>query len=110
MSGHIGRNATKRGLRKRREIKRRDNYFVYIVKCSNGFFYTGYTNNLAKRIKRHNRGHGAKYLRGKLPVKLVFAKQYKNYKNALIEERRIKKLTRPEKKIMIAAYKKKKIS
>ncbi|PIQ87468.1 MAG: hypothetical protein COV73_03385 [Candidatus Omnitrophica bacterium CG11_big_fil_rev_8_21_14_0_20_43_6] len=93
-----------------KKIKRRDNYFVYIVKCPNNFFYTGYTSNLAKRIKRHNSGHGAKYLRGKLPVKLVFAKQYRNYKNALIEERRVKKLTRREKKRMILAYKKKKIN
>jgi putative endonuclease len=109
-AGYIGRNTARRCLKKGRKIRRRGEYFVYIVKCKKGTYYTGYTNNLNKRIKRHNLGQGAKYLRGKLPVKLVFALKYRNYKNALNQERSIKKLTRPQKKKMIAAYRKKKIS
>jgi len=82
-------------------LKRHDKYYVYIVQCKNGTFYTGYTHNLKKRIERHNKGHGAKYLNGKLPVKLVYFREYRYYKNALKGEREIKKLMRKEKKELI---------
>jgi len=88
----------------RRKIKRKGNFFVYIVECSNGTYYTGYTNNLDNRIKLHNNGHGAKYLRGKAPIKLVYAKEYKYYKNALNAERNLKKLTRKRKEGLIRNY------
>ncbi|MEW6171010.1 MAG: GIY-YIG nuclease family protein [Candidatus Omnitrophota bacterium] len=93
----------------RRKIKRRDRYFVYFVECSIGMYYAGYTNDLDARIKLHNSGHGARYLRGKLPVKLVYAKEYKNYKNALRGERNLKKLTRKQKEDSIRIYERNKI-
>jgi putative endonuclease len=89
-----------------RRIQRTGKYFVYILQCSNGTYYTGYTNNLENRIKEHNSGNGAKYLRGKLPVKLVYAKEYRYYKNALNRERNIKKMTRKEKERLIKVYEK----
>ena len=52
----------------------------------------------------HNKGRGAKYLRGKLPVKLVYAREYKYYKNAVLEEKRIKTLRRDQKKRLIEEY------
>jgi putative endonuclease len=64
----------------RRKIKRKDTFFVYIVQCSDGTYYTGYTNNLENQINLHNNGRGAKYLRGKVPVQLVYVKEYKYYK------------------------------
>lgn len=85
-------------------IKRHDRYFVYILECRDGSYYTGYTNDLEQRVKRHNDGHGAKYLRVKLPVTLVYSKEYKYYKNALSAERRIKKLTRNQKEELISIY------
>jgi putative endonuclease len=88
----------------RRKIKRKDTFFVYIVECSYGTYYTGYTNNLDNRIKLHNNGNGAKYLRGKAPVKLAYAKEYKYYKNALKAERNLKKLTRKRKEDLIRSY------
>ncbi len=87
-------------------IKRCDEYSVYIVQCKDGSYYTGYTNNLKNRIKLHNDGNGAKYLRGKLPVKLVYVKEYKYYKNALHAERNLKKLTRIQKIELIRIYEK----
>jgi len=93
-----------------RKIKRRSNYFVYIVKCSGGTYYAGYTNNLDERIRLHNSGRGAKYLRGKLPVKLVYAKEYRYYKNALVGERKIKKLTRFQKEELIRIYERNKVN
>lgn len=77
---------------------------MYILQCSNGTYYTGYTNNLENRIKEHNSGNGAKYLRGKLPVKLVYAKEYRYYKNAVHRERNIKKMTRKQKEELTRIY------
>ncbi|MBM4177663.1 GIY-YIG nuclease family protein [Candidatus Gribaldobacteria bacterium] len=94
----------------KRIIKRKNSYQVYMVKCSNGAYYTGYTNDLVERIKLHNKGYGAKYLRGKGPVKLVFAKKYRYYKNALHAERNLKKLTRAQKEELIRIYEKNKVS
>lgn len=88
----------------RDKIKRKDIFYVYIVRCKDGTYYTGYTNNLENRIKLHNKGDGAKYLRGKLPVKLVYAKEYKYYKNALHAERKIKKLRSWQKQELIRIY------
>ena len=83
-------------------------YYVYIVECKNEYYYTGYTSNIENRIKLHEKGHGAKYLRGKGPIKLVYAKEYRYYKNALNAERRLKKITRTQKKKLIKTYQNKK--
>jgi len=83
---------------------RKSKYWVYIVQCRDGTYYTGYTNALESRIALHNSGNGAKFLRGKLPVKLVYAKEYHYYKNALRAERRVKKLTRAQKLNLIRIY------
>ena len=82
-------------------MRRRFRYCVYILKCRDGTFYTGCTNNLQKRLDTHNKGQGAKYLRGKLPVELIYAKEYPYSKTALKAEREIKKLTRRQKEIFI---------
>ena len=83
---------------------RKEQYWVYIVQCKDGTYYTGYTNNLERRIGLHNRGNGAKYLKRKLPVKLVYAKEYHYYKNALRRERNIKKMTHKQKERLIKNY------
>jgi len=88
-----------------KKLKRCSRYFVYIVECQNGTYYTGYTNDLDNRVKEHNNSkRGAKYLRGKLPVRLVWCKEYRYYKNALHTERNIKKLTREQKKELVKIY------
>jgi len=72
-------------------------YFVYMVKCRLGTLYTGYTVDIDKRMEDHNNGKGAKYLRGKGPVELVFVKKHRSLSSALKSEMRIKKLTRQKK-------------
>ena len=47
-------------------------WFVYILECQDGSFYTGITNNISKRMKVHNKGNGSKYVRSRLPFKLVY--------------------------------------
>ena len=92
-----------------RKFKRTGRYHVYILECLNGTYYTGYTNNLEKRIREHNCGsRGAKYLRGKLPIKLVYAKEYRYYKNASRAERQIKKLSHKQKQELLKIYEKRK--
>lgn len=88
----------------KRKIKRLGKFYVYIVECQDGTYYTGYTNDLDVRIKLHNSGHGAKYLRGKLPVRLVYAKEYNYFKRAVNKERAIKKLTHKQKQELVRIY------
>lgn len=83
---------------------RKGKYWVYILRCKDGTYYTGYTSNLEKRVALHNSGKGAKYVRNKLPAKLAYAKEYRYYKNALNREKNIKKLTRQQKEKLIRIY------
>ena len=88
-----------------KKFKRHRQCFVYIAECRDGTYYTGYTSNLEKRIEEHNDGkRGARYLRGKSPVKLVWCREYRYFKNAMKAEVRIKKLTRAEKQELIRIY------
>ncbi|MDD5291471.1 MAG: GIY-YIG nuclease family protein [Patescibacteria group bacterium] len=73
-------------------------WYVYIVQCKDKSFYTGVTTNLKRRIKEHNDSVlGAKYTKGRRPVKLVYSVKKKNKSLAQKEECRIKKLSRAEK-------------
>jgi len=78
-------------------------YYVYIVECSDGTYYTGYTIDLENRIRLHNNGRGAKYTRSKRPVKLVWCEEYKCFKEAVKREAEIKKLTRKQKEELVKA-------
>ncbi len=81
--------------------KPRGPYWAYMVECKYGTYYAGYTDDIKKRIAAHNNGTGAKYLRGKGPVKLVYKKKYSTAKKAQAQERLIKLLTRKQKKVLI---------
>lgn len=71
--------------------------YVYILKCSDETLYTGWTTDLKKRIKTHNSGKGAKYTRGRTPVKLIYYEKYDDKLIAQRREREIKKLKRDKK-------------
>jgi putative endonuclease len=79
--------------------------YTYIVECSDGTLYTGYTNDLEKRIKAHNSGKGAKYTRPRLPVTLVYFEEYETKELAQSREWHIKRLTRAKKLELIAKAK-----
>ncbi|MFC1674530.1 GIY-YIG nuclease family protein [Candidatus Omnitrophota bacterium] len=89
-------------------MKPRAHYWVYMVECRNGTYYTGYTNNLEKRIEKHNQGKGAKYTRDRRPVKLVWCKEYMNFRPAFLEDKRIKRLNRKQKEELVNRYEEKK--
>ena len=89
----------------RKSICRKGRFFVYILECLNGTYYTGYTSDLENRVTEHNGNkRGAKYLRGKKPFKVVYVKEYKYFKRAVKKELEIKKLTRGRKKELIQIY------
>ena len=71
-----------------------------MVECSDGTYYTGITNNLARRVKAHNDGKGAKYTRTRRPVILVWTKHAGTMGQALREERRVKRLSRRQKDLL----------
>lgn len=81
-----------------------DNY-CYILKCSDGSLYAGWTNNLEKRLQAHNKGKGAKYTRSRLPVELVYAECFETKKEAMSREWHIKRMERREKLKLIEIYK-----
>lgn len=75
-----------------------DNGWVcYLLKCRDGTLYCGITNGLEKRLASHNAGEGAKYTRGRTPVKLVYAERCADKPAALRRERAIKALPRAQK-------------
>ncbi|MFC1653884.1 GIY-YIG nuclease family protein [Patescibacteria group bacterium] len=74
---------------------------VYVLECVDTTFYTGITNDVPKRIKAHNLKKGAKYTRGKTPVKLVYSEQLPTRSDALKREHEIKKLSRDQKLSLI---------
>jgi len=80
-------------------------YFVYLVKCSDGTYYCGYTNKLKDRIKEHNFSKtGAKYTKSRRPVKLVYSEKLKSKSGAMKREAVIKKLSRKEKKFLAFSF------
>ena len=75
-----------------REVNRMN--YTYILKCSDGTYYTGWTNDMAKRLKTHNEGKGAKYTRARLPA-------FETKEEAMRREWEIKQLSRKEKEKLI---------
>jgi len=77
-----------------------DNY-VYILRCSDGSLYTGWTNNLTERINAHNNGTASKCTRARLPVELVYSELCESKSAAMKREFEIKKFTRAKKEKLI---------
>ena len=71
--------------------------YVYILRCNDDSLYTGWTNNLEKRLKTHLAGKGAKYTKARLPVELVYYEDFEDKIEAMKREYKIKQLSRKEK-------------
>jgi putative endonuclease len=85
------------------KLKRSGRFFVYILRCRDGTFYTGYTPDLERRLELHNSGKGARYTRSRRPVALVWSKEYRYFKRAFLAELKIKKLKRKQKERLVGA-------
>ena len=80
-------------------------WFVYMLRCRDNSIYTGITNNLDKRIDAHMSGNGSKYLRGRLPVELIYKEDFLNRSTASKREIEVKKLKKKEKELLIKSAK-----
>ncbi len=78
--------------------------YMYVVECSDGTLYTGYTTDIQHRIKTHNAGKGAKYTRSRLPVKLIYQESFDSKESAMSAESYFKQKTRKQKLEYIAAH------
>ncbi len=76
-------------------------HYTYVVECSDGTFYTGYTTDVERRVQEHNKGIGSKYTRSRLPVTLLYYEEYSSRSKAMKREYAIKDLTRREKEEVI---------
>ena len=71
--------------------------YTYILRCADGTFYTGWTNDLERRLAAHNAGRGGKYTRSHRPVSLAYFETFETKEEAMRREVQIKQLTRSEK-------------
>ena len=79
-------------------------FYVYILKCGDGSFYCGYTNDVEKRFEKHKSGKGAKYTRSRLPLEIVYVEELETKSDALKREYAIKNMTRSQKEKLVAGY------
>ena len=75
---------------------------LYLLRCGDGTLYTGIALDAQKRLLAHQRGKGAKYTRGRGPLRLVYRESCENHTRALQREIEVKKLTRAQKDALIA--------
>jgi putative endonuclease len=76
-------------------------YYCYILECSDGTYYTGWTTDPERRLRQHNRGIGARYTRSHRPVMLVYVEEQPDRSCAMRREFRIKRKSRAAKKKLI---------
>jgi putative endonuclease len=82
-------------------------FYVYILLCMDGSFYTGYTKDLNERTRQHENGKGAKYTKTHRPQKVAYVELFNNRSSAMKRERVIKKLTHQQKQDLISSQSKK---
>lgn len=78
--------------------------YTYMVKCRDGSLYTGWTNNLDKRMAAHNTGRGAKYTKSRRPVELVYYEAFWTKEEAMSREYAIKQLSAAEKRKLLQNF------
>jgi putative endonuclease len=78
--------------------------WVYVLRCRDGSFYTGWTSDLERRLARHTAGKASRYTASRLPVELALALPMPDRGSAMREEARIKQLARPEKLELVESY------
>ncbi len=80
-------------------------YYVYIILCNGGSFYTGYTKNVDERARLHANGRGARYTKMHQPKKVVHVEQFESRAEAMRREKALKKLSHKQKEDLIKSKK-----
>ena len=75
----------------------KQSYYVYLLLCDDDSYYTGYTKNVASRLERHKKGHGARYTRMRRPKRVVYVEEFRTRNAATKREHQIKTLSHKEK-------------
>ncbi|HJT24642.1 MAG TPA: GIY-YIG nuclease family protein [bacterium] len=83
-----------------------DTWFVYILRCADGSYYTGISQNLKERVERHQTGRGAEYTKRRLPVELIYSEQAKNESEARKREKWLKRRDKSQKEALIKKWSK----
>ena len=78
--------------------------YTYIVECSDGTLYTGWAKDVQARVQAHNAGRGARYTRGRRPVRLRYYERHPDRRAAMRRERKMKRLSRRQKLALIARF------
>ena len=76
-------------------------WFLYILECQDGSFYTGITKDIERRLQLHNEGKGAKFTRSRRPVKVIYQEILSTRSQALIRECEIKALPKEKKQTLV---------
>ncbi|MDO9349409.1 MAG: GIY-YIG nuclease family protein, partial [Anaerolineales bacterium] len=76
-------------------------FFCYILECADGTYYTGWSTDPERRAQQHNAGHGARYTRSRLPVRLVYVEELPDKVSAMKRERAIKALSHHQKENLV---------
>ena len=79
-----------------------------MVKCNDSSIYTGISNNLKRRLDAHAKGNGSKYVRARLPFRLIYTEEFLSRSKAIKREMEIKKLNKKNKELLVKIYNKKK--
>lgn len=79
----------------------KNSFFTYILRCSDNSLYTGYTDNLERRLEVHNSGKWAKYTRWRIPVVLEYFEEFSHKSEAMKREAEIKKLSKQQKELLL---------
>lgn len=76
--------------------------YTYMLRCKDGTLYTGWTNDIKRRVRTHNLGKGAKYTKPRRPVKLVYCEEFPTREEAMRRECEIKRMRKKEKERLVA--------
>ena len=79
-------------------------FYTYMLRLADGTLYTGYTNDMQKRLAAHNNGTASKYTRGRLPAALVYWEAYSDKSGAMRRERALKGLGKPQKEALVCGF------
>lgn len=82
-------------------------FYVYILLCNDGSFYTGYTKDVNERTRQHENGNGAKYTKAHKPQRVVYVENFVSRGEAMRREREIKKLSHQQKIELVNSQSKK---
>jgi len=85
-----------------KEVKSADQWYLYLLRCSDGSLYTGITNNLERRFKMHQAGKASRYTRSHGPVEMVYSETCGDRSSALIRECEVKEWPRAKKEKLIS--------